>query len=80
MADTPPASDRHVRFAPDPTPAHPTAGGTLRHGRHRLSLFTAGVIVPDLELLPLLCVAALPAWLIVTGRPEMVVRPEPAAA
>ncbi|WP_405019195.1 ion channel protein [Kitasatospora sp. NBC_00070] len=36
-----------------------------------LSLFTAGAIVPDLALLPLLCVAALPAWLIVTGRPEL---------
>ncbi|MER5864115.1 ion channel protein [Kitasatospora sp. NPDC002040] len=40
-----------------------------------LSLFTAAVIVPDLALLPLLCVAALPAWLIVTGRPEMLIEP-----
>ncbi|MFD0570265.1 hypothetical protein ACFQ0T_14870 [Kitasatospora gansuensis] len=46
-----------------------------------LSLFTAAVIVPDLTLLPLLCVAALPAWLIVTGRPEMLIeRAEPEAA
>ncbi|WP_082597971.1 ion channel protein [Kitasatospora sp. Root107] len=45
-----------------------------------LSLFTAAVIVPDLTLLPLLCVAALPAWLIVTGRPEMLIKPtEPEA-
>ncbi|MFI5532709.1 ion channel protein [Kitasatospora sp. NPDC051853] len=36
-----------------------------------MSLFTAAVLVPDTALLPLLCVAALPAWLIVTGRPEM---------
>lgn len=36
-----------------------------------LSLFTAGVVVMDLALLPVLCVAALPAWLLVTGRPEM---------
>ncbi|MFJ8043059.1 ion channel protein [Kitasatospora sp. NPDC096147] len=36
-----------------------------------MSLFTAAVLVPDTTLLPMLCVAALPAWLIVTGRPEM---------
>ncbi|MDH6133042.1 H+/Cl- antiporter ClcA [Kitasatospora sp. MAA4] len=40
-----------------------------------LSLFTAAVIVPDYKLVPLLCVAALPAWLIVTGRPQMIVTP-----
>ncbi|MFJ1702132.1 ion channel protein [Kitasatospora sp. NPDC088346] len=39
-----------------------------------LSLFTAAVVVPDSHLLPFLCVAALPAWLIVTGRPLMLVR------
>ncbi|MGW7085158.1 ion channel protein [Streptomyces sp. NPDC054871] len=38
-----------------------------------LSLFTAAVVVMDLALLPVLCVAALPAWLLVTGRPEMLV-------
>lgn len=43
-----------------------------------LSLFTAAVIVPDVALLPMLCVAALPAWLIVTGRPEMVIQQRPA--
>ncbi|MDH6123367.1 ion channel protein [Kitasatospora sp. GP82] len=45
-----------------------------------MSLFTAVAIVPDLALLPMLCVAALPAWLLVTGRPEMQLAPEPAAA
>ncbi|GAA3128325.1 ion channel protein [Streptomyces rectiviolaceus] len=38
-----------------------------------LSLFTAAVVVMDLELLPVLCVAALPAWLLVTGRPDMLI-------
>ncbi|WP_063774724.1 ion channel protein [Kitasatospora azatica] len=45
-----------------------------------LSLFTAAAIVPDPGLLPFLCVAALPAWLLVTGRAEMQVRAEPRAA
>ncbi|MFF1955444.1 ion channel protein [Streptomyces sp. NPDC058220] len=36
-----------------------------------LSLFTAAVLAADVNVLPLLCVAALPAWLIVTGRPQM---------
>ncbi|WP_371528122.1 ion channel protein [Streptomyces sp. NBC_01283] len=38
-----------------------------------LSLFTAAVVVMDLSVLPILCVAALPAWLLVTGRPEMLI-------
>lgn len=38
-----------------------------------LSLFTAAVVVMDLAVLPVLCVAALPAWLLVTGRPEMLI-------
>lgn len=38
-----------------------------------LSLFTAAVVVMDIAVLPLLCVAALPAWLLVTGRPEMLI-------
>ncbi|MEU6125597.1 ion channel protein [Streptomyces sp. NPDC047123] len=41
-----------------------------------LSLFTAAVVVMDLALLPVLCVAALPAWLLVTGRPEMLIHEE----
>ncbi|WP_330177732.1 ion channel protein [Streptomyces sp. NBC_01498] len=36
-----------------------------------LSLFTAAVLAADPNLLPLLCVATLPAWLLVTGRPRM---------
>ncbi|MEW2348720.1 ion channel protein [Streptomyces sp. NPDC006684] len=36
-----------------------------------LSLFTAAVLVADTAVLPLLCLAALPAWLLVTGRPPM---------
>lgn len=36
-----------------------------------LSLFTAAVLASDMNLLPLLCVATLPAWLLVTGRPQM---------
>ncbi|MFG2676241.1 ion channel protein [Streptomyces sp. NPDC048445] len=36
-----------------------------------LSLFTAAVLASDTSLLPLLCVASLPAWLLVTGRPQM---------
>ncbi|MFJ1750997.1 ion channel protein [Streptomyces sp. NPDC088116] len=39
-----------------------------------LSLFTAAVLVADPNVLPLLCVATLPAWLLVTGRPQMQLR------
>ncbi|MCY9783978.1 ion channel protein [Nocardiopsis sp. EMB25] len=38
-----------------------------------LSLFIAVTVVPDLGLLPVLCLAVLPVWLLVSGRPEMVV-------
>ncbi|MEU7001493.1 ion channel protein [Nonomuraea sp. NPDC046570] len=38
-----------------------------------LSLFMAVTVVTDLDLLPVLCLALLPAWLIVTGRPQMVI-------
>ncbi|MFJ4922289.1 ion channel protein [Streptomyces sp. NPDC088725] len=40
-----------------------------------LSLFTAAVLAADPNVLPLLCVATLPAWLLVTGRPLMQLRP-----
>jgi H+/Cl- antiporter ClcA len=40
-----------------------------------LSLFMAATLVPDTELLPLLVLAALPAWLLVAGRPELTVHP-----
>ncbi|MFE7353726.1 ion channel protein [Streptomyces sp. NPDC057543] len=36
-----------------------------------LSLFTAAVLVGDAAVLPILCVASLPTWLLVTGRPQM---------
>ncbi len=36
-----------------------------------MSLFTAAVLVSDASVLPLLCAATLPAWLLVTGRPQM---------
>ncbi|MFF8942618.1 ion channel protein [Streptomyces sp. NPDC014864] len=36
-----------------------------------LSLFTAAVLVASPMILTLLCVASLPAWLLVTGRPKM---------
>ncbi|WP_406382313.1 ion channel protein [Streptomyces sp. NBC_01618] len=39
-----------------------------------LSLFTAAVLVGDAAVLPVLCVASLPAWLLVTGRPQMQLR------
>ncbi|WP_053618843.1 ion channel protein [Nocardiopsis sp. NRRL B-16309] len=42
-----------------------------------LSLFIAVTVVPDLGLLPVLCLAVLPVWLLVSGRPEMVVPAEP---
>ncbi|WP_392671432.1 ion channel protein [Streptomyces sp. LN785] len=41
-----------------------------------LSLFTAAVLVSGVSVLPLLCVASLPAWLLVTGRPQMKLRPD----
>ena len=46
-----------------------------------LAIFMGGLMVGDPSLLPLLAVVVLPAWLVVTGRPEMVVEvPEPVAA
>ncbi|MER6996540.1 ion channel protein [Streptomyces sp. NPDC000410] len=39
-----------------------------------LSLFTAAVLAADPHVLPLLCVASLPAWLLVTGRQQMQLR------
>ncbi|WP_190181465.1 ion channel protein [Streptomyces naganishii] len=36
-----------------------------------VSLFTAAVLVASPTILALLCVASLPAWLLVTGRPQM---------
>jgi H+/Cl- antiporter ClcA len=39
-----------------------------------LSLFMAATMVADLDLLPVLCLAVLPAWLLVTGRPQMIIQ------
>ncbi|ELR5601207.1 ion channel protein [Escherichia coli] len=38
-----------------------------------LSLFTAAVVVPNTTLLPLLCIVMLPAWLLLAGKPMMMV-------
>ncbi|HEY1292053.1 MAG TPA: ion channel protein [Chloroflexota bacterium] len=39
-----------------------------------LSLFMAAVIVPEIDLIPVLTLAMLPAWLLVTGKPEMLMK------
>ncbi|UFR03125.1 ion channel protein [Streptomyces sp. Go40/10] len=39
-----------------------------------VSLFTAAVLVASPAITALLCIASLPAWLLVTGRPEMQLR------
>ncbi|MEU6481155.1 ion channel protein [Streptomyces sp. NPDC047017] len=44
-----------------------------------MSLFTAAVLVSSPTLLTLLCAASLPAWLLVTGRPQMRLRGDGAA-
>ncbi|WP_312585696.1 ion channel protein [Atlantibacter sp.] len=41
-----------------------------------LSLFMAAVIVPDTQLLPLLCIVMLPAWLLLAGKPLMMAGPK----
>lgn len=38
-----------------------------------LSLFMAIAVVPDMKLLPLLCIVMLPAWLLLAGKPVMMV-------
>ncbi|PYA30511.1 ion channel protein, partial [Serratia marcescens] len=38
-----------------------------------LSLFMAVAVVPDLHLLPVLCIVMLPAWLALAGKPLMLV-------
>lgn len=39
-----------------------------------LSLFVAAVLVTSASVIALLCIASLPAWLLVTGRPQMQLR------
>ncbi|MFJ8636096.1 ion channel protein [Streptomyces sp. NPDC093568] len=41
-----------------------------------VSLFTAAVLVASPSIIALLCIASLPAWLLVTGRPQMQLRPD----
>ncbi|MBV9600530.1 MAG: ion channel protein [Chloroflexi bacterium] len=41
-----------------------------------LSLFMAAVMVPDINLIPILTLVMLPAWLLVTGRPQMQIQAE----
>jgi H+/Cl- antiporter ClcA len=43
-----------------------------------LALFMALTVVPDADLLPVLVLAALPAWLLVVDRPLMIVEERPA--
>jgi H+/Cl- antiporter ClcA len=43
-----------------------------------LALFMALTVVPDVDLLPVLVLAALPAWLLVVDRPLMMVEERPA--
>ncbi|HCN8851350.1 TPA: ion channel protein [Escherichia coli] len=38
-----------------------------------LSLFMAAVVVPNTTLLPLICIVMLPAWLLLAGKPMMMV-------
>jgi H+/Cl- antiporter ClcA len=63
-------------LVPAVSPAPAVAAGVLgmllavtRQGW--LSLFTAAVLVASPTVLVLLCIASLPAWLLVTGRPQM---------
>ncbi|HET9344403.1 MAG TPA: ion channel protein [Candidatus Limnocylindrales bacterium] len=39
-----------------------------------LAIFMGGLMVGDPAIIPLLAIIVLPAWLVVTGRPEMIVR------
>ncbi|MEU1849801.1 ion channel protein [Streptomyces sp. NPDC019990] len=41
-----------------------------------VSLFVAAVLVASPGVIALLCIASLPAWLLVTGRPQMQLRPD----
>lgn len=43
-----------------------------------LALFAAIAIVGDVGMLPMLCIAVLPVWLVVTRAPEMIVHERPA--
>ena len=45
-----------------------------------LSIFLAGTVTMDIRLFPILCLAVLPVWLLMVGKPEMQVPHEPAPA
>ena len=45
-----------------------------------LALFMAATTVGDIRILPILCVAILPLWLLVANRPPMLISPAPATA
>jgi hypothetical protein len=55
---------------PLPSPAPFWAGLVVTRDAW-LSLFMAAVVVPDTNLLPLLCIVMLPAWLLLAGKPMM---------
>jgi hypothetical protein len=42
-----------------------------------IAIFLATLMVGSPAVLPLACVLLLPAWLVVTGQPEMIVEPSP---
>jgi H+/Cl- antiporter ClcA len=44
-----------------------------------VSLFIAIAVVGDVSLLPVLLLATLPTWLLLTGKPQMVIEPEEAS-
>jgi H+/Cl- antiporter ClcA len=44
-----------------------------------LALFMSAFLVGEAQMLPIMCIAVLPAWLVVTGRPELVVKVAPSA-
>ena len=39
-----------------------------------LSLFMAAVVAPDPALIPVMTLVMLPAWLLVTGKPQMLMK------
>ena len=43
-----------------------------------LAIFMGALLVNDPTITPILAIVVLPAWLVVTGRPEMVIKPRPA--
>jgi hypothetical protein len=40
-----------------------------------LALFMSAFLVGESTMIPVMCIAILPAWLVVTGRPEMIIKP-----